>query len=280
MCGAGMSGRPSSTLGYERAANPYFSSELSENEFVDTILANVPPFPEYYKRMKQLNADGATTVHRLPGLNLVAAREFQRLVEQEGHVVIDLRDQIDFGASHIPGSFGIKAGNALATWASWVIPYDQSILLVADESVDCEHAVRSLLRVGLDRVVGCLEGGMKAWEAEGLPTKTVQQISPLELHNHPSVRILDVRSDREWQKGRIEGAVHIMCGHLADRLAEFSSKSDPWVVYCGTGYRSTVAASILQRAGFTNVMNLTDGIQAWKHAELPVVNSEEAACKG
>lgn len=273
MCGSGMSDRPLTTLGFERVANPYLRKGLSRDEFLERILGSVPPFPPYYRRMKQLNSDGPPTLNGLPGTTPLEIDEFRRLVGS-GHVVIDLRDQLGFGAGHIPGAFGLGAGNDLSTWASWVVPYDRPILLVDGDDATIESAVRSLVRVGLDRIVGYLQGGMASWTVADLPAARTPQLSPAELHerlNHGEAwRVVDVRSDGEWQAGHIEGARHIRGGQLADRTDELKDGDTPIAVVCGQGYRSTVAASVLERAGIGPVYNVTGGMTAWERAGLPV----------
>ena len=199
---------------------------------------------------------------------------FQGLAEAD-HVVIDLRDQLSFGTGHIPGSFGIGAGQMLSTWASWVVPYDTPILLIApDESAVVESAVRSLVRVGLDQVQGYLKSGIGAWEQAGNLLKETPQITPAHLYEtlqtDSKFHVLDVRNDTEWAEGHIAGAVHIMGGELEHKLQMVPNGDTPLAVVCGSGYRSTVAISLLERAGFENLINLTGGIGAWTAAALPL----------
>jgi hydroxyacylglutathione hydrolase len=314
MCGAGMSGRPTSTLGFERIANPYLRAGLTEMEFVRMVLERVPPLPDYYPRMKALNARGPRLLNGLPGLTAVLVDQFRRalsplpswsgLSEGEagahaaghgvgraagmsgasvsraaasgavpaGAVVIDLRDQVSFGAAHISGAFGIGAGTNVSTWASWVVPYDRPLWLVASRVEDIEPAVRSLVRVGLDDVRGYLDGGMESWIAAGYEQAHTSQIAPVQLAERLGdgrLHVLDVRSDQEWDEGHIAGAQHIVAGELAARLSELPIDRTI-VVTCGTGYRSTVAASVLERAGRTDVINLTGGMSAWHAARLPL----------
>lgn len=277
LCGAGMSGRPVSTLGFERIANPYLDPKLTRDEFIDKLLASTPPFPAYYRRMKRVNSEGPTLLHGLPGLEAIEAEEFHRQVDS-GHVVIDLRDQLAFGGGHIPGSFGIGGGTNLSTWASWVVPYDQPILLVPNDPnrpEQVEEAVRALVRVGLDDVRGHLEGGIASWRNAGYPLAETAQTTPPQLRealqSGEAPRVLDVRSDQEWESGHIEGALHIFGGDLPKRLEELPRNGHGLALVCGSGYRSTVAASVLERAGFRNLRNVTGGMGAWEKAGLPTV---------
>jgi hydroxyacylglutathione hydrolase len=271
LCGVGLSSRPTSTLGFERIANPYLRPGLSEMEFVRLVLERVPPLPDYYPRMKALNAGGPPILNGLPGLKPVPVDQFRMVINgaagEPEPVVIDLRDQVSFGASHIPGAFGIGAGTSVSTWASWVVPYDRPLWLVAARDDEIEPAVRALVRVGLDDVRGYLDGGMAAWIEAGGEQAHTPQLSPGELAvrlRDPGLHVLDVRTDQEWNEGHIEGAQHIMAGELPARLGEVPADG-AIVVVCGTGYRATVAASVLERAGRTDVINLTGGMTAWSN---------------
>ncbi|HUP00870.1 MAG TPA: rhodanese-like domain-containing protein [Gemmatimonadota bacterium] len=272
MCGAGMSARPSSTIGAERAGNPYLDPELSEEGFVDRILGSAPPFPPYYRRMKELNAAGAPPVARLPGGSGIPAPEFRARAE-EGWSVIDVRDTGAFGAGHVPNSFGIGLGRNLSTWAAWVVPYDTPILLVAPDPAAVESAARALVRVGLDDIRGHLAGGITAWREAGFPLSVLPQITVEELHDRiergQGPPVLDVRGDGEWAAGHVESATHIMGGTLMDRLDEVPVDGTGVAVICGSGYRSNVAASVLERAGFERLFTVPGGMGAWKAARLP-----------
>lgn len=273
MCGAGMSGRPVSTLGFERVANPYLDPDLSEEAFVEKILGSAPPFPPYYRRMKELNSAGPSILNGLPGTDPIPAGEFHDLAAA-GHVVVDLRDQLAFGGAHVPGALGLGVDGSLSTWAAWMVPYETPILLVAENPPDVERAVRALIRVGLDDVRGWLEGGMGAWRGEGLLTESLPQMSAPELAaaiEDGAVDVLDVRADGEWSAGHIEGAAHVHGGFVLERIDEIPRDGRPLAVICGSGYRSTAVGSVLKRAGLDDVRSVTGGMQGWKSAGLPVV---------
>lgn len=274
MCGAGMSGRPMSTLGFERIANPYLDPGLDEEAFVEKILGSVPPFPPYYRRMKELNAAGPPILGGLPGLEGIAPARFRALAAED-HVVVDLRDQLAFGGGHVPGSYGIGVRGNLSTWAAWVVPYDTPILLVGDSPLDVERASRALVRVGLDDIRGHLAGGIEAWRRGGFPLAEIRQMSVEDLHASLSAgggpAVLDVRAENEWAGGHVEGAVHIHGGFVAERLDEVPDGGRPVAVMCGSGYRSTAVASVLRRHGFDDVRNVPGGMTAWEAAGLPLV---------
>ena len=277
LCGSGMSQRPQSTLGYERFCN-IFLSGYSEEQFIECILASVPEFPAYYRRMKDVNSQGATAVSTIPGDRPLPPAQFRHLRESLDAVVIDLRRPEAFGGAHIPGSFNIGAGPNLSTWAAWVVPYDQPMLLVGDEGTQLEDSRRSLFRVGLDQVQGFLRGGMTAWIEAGFEQGHTPQISVLDLysrlHSERSARVLDVRSPKEWADAHIEGTLHIPGGELPARVEEVQRDPDLYVI-CGTGYRSSVATSVLERAGHCRVTNVVGGMSAWINQKLPIVSGDQ-----
>ncbi len=276
MCGSGMSGRSLSTLGFERVANPYLSSGLSRDRFVEKLVGSVPPFPDYYRRMKTVNSMGPTILGGLPGTTPIEAARFRELAEG-GHVVLDLRDQASFGAEHVPGSFGIGLQGPLSVWAAWVVPYDTPILVVVPDSplgTAVHEASRALVRVGLDDVVGYLEGGMQAWLEAGFPVTSTPQLSAVDLAERlrrgDKLQVIDVRSRAEWDDGHIAGAVHVMGGELEKRLDEIPRNGDRLAIVCGSGYRSTVAASVLERHGIRGAYSLAGGMTGWRQAGLPM----------
>jgi hydroxyacylglutathione hydrolase len=276
MCGAGMSDRPQSTLGYERACNLFFR-EQGREEFIDTILKTVPPFPDYYRRMKKVNSAGPKVFDELPGGQSFPVADFRAGIADQDAVVIDLRSPEAFGGGHIPGAFSIGAGRDLSTWAAWVVPYDRPIYLVGDDSTPYEEARRSLVRVGLDEVRGSLRGGMRAWTEAGDAPAQVPQIPVEELSERlkKGAYLLDVRGAGEWASGHVEGAAWIMGGDLAKRVGEVPTDR-PVHVMCGGGYRSSVATSVLKRAGLREVVNVTGGMNAWKQRQLPTVTEQAA----
>jgi hydroxyacylglutathione hydrolase len=274
MCGAGMSGRAMSTLGFERIANPYLDPGLGQADFVARLLANPPPFPDYYRRMKALNSAGPAILNGLPGLTPLDVAEFHALATRAA--VIDLRDQLAFGAGHVPGAFGIGASGNLSQAASWVVPYDRPLLLVSEEPDMVPEAVRKLVRVGLDDVRGYLAGGMAAWVEAGHDLAEIPQIAAPDLRERLAggepIFLLDVRTESEYDAGHVEGATRILGGELPKHLDNLP-RDRPIAIICRSGYRSNVAASVLTRAGFEDVMNVTGGLVGWQQAGLPVARS-------
>jgi len=276
LCGSGMSERPQSTLGYERHTNPFFAVP-QRDFFVSRILGSVPPFPEYYRRIKRLNARGPALLGVLPGARAISLTEFRESVREQEAIVIDLRRPEAFGGAHIPGSINLGAGPSFGFWAGWLVPYDRSIYLIGEDEDTMEEARRALVRVGLDGIEGFLEGGMSSWIECGYEQAHLSQISVSELHVKLAQRpfVLDVRSDAEWKCGHIDSAQHIYAGEIAQQLSEIPQDRQIHVV-CGTGYRSSMAASLLLREGYRDVVNVAGGMTAWNAAGFPV--TAPAAC--
>lgn len=266
MCGTGMSGRPMSTLGYERIANPMLDPGLTEDAFVEKILSNLPPRPEYYTRMKQLNSRGPALLGQLsagPPISPEDARDFS-----ESGIIIDLRNQTDFGRGHVPGSVCIGSGRNFSTWAAWMLPPETPLLLVGTSTPDIEQAVRGLVRVGLDDIAGHLTGGMKAWTKAGLPVAQHEVIPSSELQERiasgEDLCVLDVRTDREWDEGHIPDALHVILHDLPAHIDDLKNRGRV-VTVCGGGYRSVIAASLLEQAG-VEVLDQLGGMAAWYRA--------------
>lgn len=272
LCGAGMGERAESTLGYERATNPFFA--LTEDDFVEQILASVPPMPDYYPRMKRLNAAGAPALPMLPGDQLFSPAELASLATDPSTLLLDIRRPEAFGGAHIAGAINIGSGQNLSLWAGWLLDATHNIVLIdtlgSSDLEALDAARRSLIRVGLDRIHGHLGTGMAGWIDSGRPFERTLQLSVHEVAAAASTHtILDVRSQSEWAKGHIPGAHHLMLGDLPHRLDAVPT-GRPIIVVCGSGYRSSIAASLLERGGISPVNSMHGGMAAWMKQSLPL----------
>jgi hydroxyacylglutathione hydrolase len=190
-----------------------------------------------------------------------------------GHdgVVVDARDPGSFAAGHIPGALGIGLSETFGTWVGSLVAGDSSLVLVLDRPEDLDAAVGQLRRTGHDRIRGYLQGGYAAWAESGrpvarLPMRTASQLATDLAAG--TVRVLDVREASEWNEGHVVGAVHIPGASLAGRLGEVPDGQ--LAVMCGSGYRSTIAASVLLRAGRRDVTNVIGGMAAYRATGNPV----------
>lgn len=269
-CGAGIGGDAETTLGHERAVNPFF--RLSEPDFVAQILASVPPMPAYYPRMKQLNAQGAPSFLPLPGAEALTADRVAHAAQDASCVLLDLRTPEAFAAGHIAGAINIGSGSSLSLWAGWLLDPRQSIVLLTDGKGEEEDAAqetrRSLLRVGLDRIAGHLAGGMAAWLAAGRPVTFTRLLPPAGIP--AGTLLLDVRNAAELHEGAIPGSRHVPLADLPGAVSDLPHTT-PLVTVCAGGYRASIASSLLERAGFTSVGSLAGGLAAWRDAGLPTL---------
>lgn len=267
-CGADIGDRLTSTIGYERKFNPFLQYP-DRAEFKEYALSTAPPEPTYYRRMKKVNAKGPMVLGNLPGIAGLPPKEFQEAMGKRGVVVIDTRSMLAFGGGHVEGALNIAGHPELSIWAGWLLDPEQSFLLVLENDTDLEKVVSFFLRTGFVHFEGYLVGGMKAWDNAGFHLGKVDQISVHELKERQSdMQIVDVRSPEEWDKGHIPGAKHIFLPEVDKRSGELQ-KEKPVAVYCDSGYRASIAASILNAKGFA-VHNVPGSWQAWRSAKYPV----------
>lgn len=271
LCGKAMSARRSSTIGYERRFNPSLAAKPRE-QWVRDLLAGMPLAPPYFRRMKKVNKEGPPVLGtELPGQRRYIAKEVHDLAPDEC-LVVDVRAKESFAAAHVPNSLSLPLSPTLASWAGWVMPYDRPFLLVADDPGRAAEAVTHFLRIGLDDVRGYLDGGIDAWAMAGYPLTKLTTISvhdlAAEIRGGSKATVLDVRTDGEWNAGHIDGAQHIHAGTLPGRIGEVP-RDRPVTIICGSGYRASIAGSILRQEGFGDVTNVIGGMMAWKAAGLP-----------
>jgi hydroxyacylglutathione hydrolase len=270
-CGASIADRQS-TIGHERRHNPALQF-TDEAAFIDWVLRTAPPMPHYYPRMKRVNAEGPQVLNGLPAAEWLAPAAFRRRLAAGDVQLIDNRTMLGFGGGHIAGAWNLGPRPELSLWAGWMLDPAKPIALVLPHDDDLPEVLRQFVRVGFTQFAGCLKGGMEAWVNAGLPVQGLAQLPVRELNALlPSrdVQLLDVRSPQEWDAGHLPGARYLFLGDLPERLRGLNPDR-PVVVYCASGYRSSLAASLLQARGFKNVRNVPGSYGAWTAAGLPVV---------
>ena len=261
LCGRGISKESWSTMGRERLANGALRP-MSREAFIADITRDVPETPVYFLHSRDTNRAGPRLRGDQPLPPALAPAEFARAIA-EGAVVIDARSGGEFAAAHLPGSLHVSLDGQYASWVGTLVNPTEQLLLVVPEARR-EEAVMRLARVGYENVLGSLEGGVARWKAEGHPVSTLPQ-EPIRQAVRPGRRVLDVRRVHEWQAGHLDHAVNVPLHQLPTRVSELSADDD-WVVVCASGYRSNIAASVLERAGFRRVTNATGGMDDWKRA--------------
>ena len=268
-CGADIGARLSSTIGYERKFNKFLQFTDAKS-FAEYAIKTAPPVPHYYPIMKKVNAEGPKVLGNLPRVPGLPPKVFKDAIEKKAGVLVDVRNMLAFGGGHIAGALNIGGTPILSIWAGWMLDPEKPILLVLEHDDDLERIVRLFVRTGYTKFAGYLIGGMKAWHAAGFPLERIGQMSVHELNEQKSsLQVLDVRSPGEWRKGHVPGAHHIYLPELGKRMGELD-RNKPTAVYCGSGYRASIATSILKKQGFNELWNVPGSWEAWKKAKLPV----------
>lgn len=273
MCGKHLSSETSSTIGTQRKYN-YALQPMDKEEFIKLVTADQPEAPQYFSYDAMLNRSERATLEQVLKRELkpVSLEEVLRLKE-EGAQVVDVRDPADFAGGHLAGSLNIGLGGKFATWAGTILSHQNPILIVAEPGRESEAAMR-LGRIGFDQVVGYLENGMEALDHRpDLVTRTARMAAGTlaeQLRTTEPPVVLDVRTEAERKGGAIEASLNIPLNHLEERLNEVT-RDRQVVVHCATGYRSSIAASLLEKHGVTNVMDLVGGWAAWEKVQKEAV---------
>jgi rhodanese-related sulfurtransferase len=269
LCGRQMSSESSSTIGQQKRTN-YALLARSREEFVQLLTDNMPDRPEYFAREVDLNRQGASAIADLPPLRELSAADLQRL-QAEGAVVVDTRPAIEFAVAHVPGSVHIALTGQYASWAARVLGLDTRLILISEDAEQVRESQIRLARVGIENVAGYLGGGVAGWIRAGMtleyiPQLTVTDFAELRRQDPAHITVLDVREPAEVASGAIPGSVNIPLGQLAEHAPSLP-QDQLIVVHCKGGYRSSIASSLLRRAGFEDIANLTGGYDAWKALE-------------
>jgi len=272
LCGKALSSKLSSTIGTERMHN-YALQIHQEKEFINSFLEDMPEAPDHFSRCSVINRNGPAITTELQKPAAYSPSKFAELIES-GHIVVDTRDQLSFGAAHIPLAYGLSLKGNFSTFSGWVLPPDKPLLLVMESDTDLNLVLKSLHRVGLDNIRGYLNGGMEAYSASGLITARLKSISITELcerKKNNELVLVDTRLKGEWDTVHIEGSIHAPAPDVRKRYAEWIGDK-PVAFICNTGNRSLLAASLmLNLSGMTDIINVIGGTSAWIKAGYPTV---------
>ncbi|MGO9121084.1 MAG: MBL fold metallo-hydrolase [Desulfomonilaceae bacterium] len=271
LCGAHLSDEPKSTIGKEKSSNSYLKAR-GKGEFVAVVLQGLPEAPQYFQHNAKINREGPPAIDwEAPMPEEIKATH--ELTKPDKYYLVDLRDARTYAEGHIPNSVNIATRGRLENWVGTMVPWGSKLVLVGDMDL-LKEARHRLSRVGYKGVVITLE----SWKKAKLPVKTANPIAPRDLYalmkKGEAPLVVDVRQPAEWVTLRIGTVLNLPLTHLA----ELSSKLDPEqpvVLVCDSGYRSSMAAGILERRGFRRVRNLEGGSQAWIEAGFPVYEGEK-----
>ncbi len=245
-----------STLGRERATNALLRT-LDEDDFVERLVAGFATFPSYFARLPELNRQGPLRYDTVPALARLDANDLERRIGA-GAIVVDARPFAAFGAGHIAGSLSNTLRPVFATFLGWLVAPDQPLVFVLDANQDRDELVRQCLDVGLETLIGELDGGIAAWVANERPLATI----PVVDIEHVSATLVDVRQTNEYAAGHIPGSDNIELAEIAN--TELTAR--PLTLMCGHGERAMTAASILTNTGRSNVAVLNGGPDTWAAA--------------
>lgn len=268
-CGSAISDRFPTTIGLERRLNPMLQ-DGTKAHFIARA-ARILEYAPYFRKMEQMNLEISPALCELPQPIPLPARVFAEK-EKSGAVVIDLRSHEAFSAAHVPGALSLPLNN-LASFAGWYLDYSAPILLIGADGQIAEATTR-LRRLGYDQVAGFLAGGILSWHMAGFPSGKITTITVQDLCQQIDAEglpaILDVRAREELEaNGQIPGAMHIHLTELPEKMSQIPQQG-PLFIFCGSGVRSMISASLLKRAGHSEVVVVFGGLAGWNSLQCPV----------
>jgi glyoxylase-like metal-dependent hydrolase (beta-lactamase superfamily II)/rhodanese-related sulfurtransferase len=273
-CGKNMMKETVDTLGNQKRMNYALRADMSQAEFIEEVTDGLMPPPPYFPLNVKLNKEGGYAdidVVLAQGLRALSPQEFEATADEVSALVLDVRAPEDFALGHVPNSIFIGLDGNFAPWVGeLIVDVQQPLLLVAPAGREKE-AVTRLARVGFDRTLGFLKGGLGAWIAAGKSPETVRSIpvDQFEL-DYPAVqqRVFDVRKKGEFESEHVEGARHTPLSSLNEHLAEFPAE-EAFYLHCAAGYRSMIASSILKARGIHNMVDVQGGYEAIVQSDIP-----------
>lgn len=274
LCGKSLGKENYSTIGAQREQN-YALQPMTKEAFVELVAADQPAAPPYFLHDAVLNRSERATLEDVlkRDLNAISLKQILKM-QQVGAQVLDVREVGEFGNGHLPGSLNIPLTGRFATWSGFLLSRDHPILLIANEGQEVEAAVR-LGRIGYDFVSGFLQGGAGTLTQEStvqLGRLTMDALETAIKNESAPVQVLDVRTVSEWELDHVDGSVNIPLQELSNRFDELDSSRAVRIV-CKSGARSAISASLLRSHGFSDVSDLIGGMDAWRDAGKPLVQS-------
>jgi hydroxyacylglutathione hydrolase len=269
VCGHGITGMEPTTLGYEKKTNPYL--QLNEVDFADKVLNEELVVPKYFKKMEEINLNGPPLLSEMSYPKALSLLEFEEEKAEQNRVVIDTRMPYAFAGSHMPNSVSLWLGGT-SVYPGWLFDTSQYVIFVNERPSDIDIVAPRFRRLGFDNMCGYLCGGMNQWQEAGKPFRSYRAVTATESKERLAkgeALLLDVRDPPEWtEDGYVEDAKLIFFADLPQRTAELP-KDKPIIVTCSVGNRSSIALSILEQAGLTDISNMLGGMTAWTNLGYP-----------
>lgn len=259
-CGRNISKDTSSTIGAQRRLN-WALQPMTRQEFIETLTSGLATPPRYFPRDAELNRQGPRA------LSGISATRLTPETLKPDALILDVRDAATFGMRHIAGAVNIGLDGNFASWCGTLLPFDVPIVVMADDEASASQAVMRLARVGIENIEGTITS------LDGFTTASLPQLASHDLNGHA---VLDVRRRAEFWEGHVTGAENVPLDELPDRLGEID-RHHPLAVICAAGYRSSIACSLLARAGFTNVINVQGGTEEWMRHSREATSGSPAA---
>lgn len=262
-CGKMMSKETTDTLGHQKKVNYALRPDMTKEEFVKELLTGLTAPPGYFPQNVLMNIKGYESLDKVMdrATTVFSPEAFEAVANETGALVLDTRDAEDFAKGFIPNSINIGLEGSFAQWVGEMIPdVKQEILLITYPGKE-EEAITRLSRVGYDNTIGYLKGGFNSWKVSGKDFETSQRITAVELEKKAKSDqplIIDVRKKSEFDSEHLVGAINVPLNQINQHLAQFP-KDKPFVMYCGGGYRSMIAASILKQRGWSNFTDVIGG---------------------
>jgi hydroxyacylglutathione hydrolase len=276
-CGKNMSTETWSTIGEQKRSNYALRANMTRDEFIREITEGLMPPPQYFAKNAQMNKMGYESIDTVMerGAQPLSPREFETVASSTGALVLDVRTKEDFVNGFIPNSIFIGLDGSFAPWVGALIPdLKQEILIVAPAGREKETVMR-LARVGYDNCLGYLEGGLEAWKAAGMEMDTISTIDAHTFEQHylkdKSIAVLDVRKPGEWAAEHIDGAQHFPLDFINNHMTDIL-RDKTYYMHCRSGYRSTIAASILKARGFEQLVNVHGTMQEIGASKIPLTD--------
>lgn len=276
-CGKNIGKETFAELGQQKQTN-YALQAMDKPTFIKVIAEGIVPAPAYFSIAAGVNKNGYENLEVILGKSQKALQlnEFKSCIN-DGALVLDTRNSDEFEKAHVHNSINIGTNGQFAIWAATILDYKTKLVLITEEGTENEVITR-LARVGIDQVVGYLQGGFATWQNANEPTASIISIEPEELKNYMNKgwKVLDVRKPGEFEAGHIAGAKTLHLQILEERINELD-KNTPYLIHCAGGYRSMIASSILKKHGFTHFLNVHKGWSAIQN--ISDLNFESGPCE-